>query len=161
MSDMTPVMKSVTHGVDDANADMFKELDAKREAGTLAGNRELAAEGSTSVAIDTSSVFQEKTEEELMKLTKKEILAYAAELAAHTEVLSAAKAEAMAKAAEVSAIHGIPRGKVGETIKQLAEGNPEHPGRGVPYALKAQDGSPRMSSGNSLREPSPVTRVDN
>jgi len=161
MSDMTPVMKSVSHGVADTNADTFAALDTARQAGTLAGNRELAAEGSTPVAIDASIVFQEKTEEELMKLTKKEILAYAADLTAHNEVLSNAKAEQMAKAAEVSAIHGIPRGKVGEAIKQLAEGNPEHPGRGVPYELKAPDGSPRMSSGNAIRKPSAVTRMDN
>jgi hypothetical protein len=153
-------MKSVQHGVADANADTFKELEASREAGTLAGNRELAAEGTVAVAA-SSVVFDEKTEEELMKLTKKEILAYAADLAKHTEALADEKAENMAKAAEVSAIHGIPRGKVGEPIKGLLEGNPDHPGRGVPYALLDDDGEPRMSKGNKKRPPSPVTRADN
>jgi hypothetical protein len=152
-------MKSVQHGVSDDNADTFAKLDASREAGTLAGNRELAAEGVVAESA-SSVVFDEKTEEELMKLTKKEILAYAAALAKHNEALADEKAEQMAKAAEVSAIHGIPRGKVGEPIKHMLEGNPDHPGRGVPYPLLDEDGEPRMSKGNKKRPPSPITRAD-
>ncbi len=161
MSDVTPV-HSTTVGETDATADTFRELEAARAAGTLASNRELAREGeSPEDAIVRIGDFEEKSPEELAKLTKSEILDYYKKLTEHNEKLVELKVEAEARRAERAAIHGIPRGKKGEELPEMKANNPEHPGRGIPYQLKAEDGQPRVSGEQFGRPNKPVTRTDN
>ena len=161
-------IKSVSHGVSsDENAATFAALDKAREAGTLAGNRELAPEGAALPTVEMTEVFAEKSEDELMKLTKRELLQYMADYHVASEKIASAKAEHMVKAAEVAAIHGIPRGKLGEAIEAMLEARPDHPGRGIPYPLLDEDGEPRVTLKARKRKGvitpagTAVTRMDN
>jgi hypothetical protein len=154
--------KSVQHGVTtEDNAKLFDKLESDRKAGKLANNRELAAEGVEAPSVEVDFHFEEKSAAELSKMSKQEVLAYISEFSENAEKLADAKAEHAAKLAEVAAIHGIPRGKLGEPIQAMLENRPDHPGRGVPYALLDDDGEPRMTRGRRGREPQPITRIDN
>lgn len=154
MSDMTPV-HSAEYGTADENKELFAKLDQQREQGKLAEARELAPEGYEPPKLET--IFEEKPEEELKKLTKEKLLEYMKEWSEAQDQIAAAKAEYAAKLAEQAAIHGIPRGKVGEPIQAMLENRPDHPGRRVPYPLMDEDGSPRVSK----RRKKPITRTDN
>lgn len=149
------------------NAELFKQLDAKREAGTLAGTRELAVEGAELDLPTLELSFTEKTEAELEKMSKKDLLAYMAEWHQHAEKIAEARAEHAAKLAERAAIHGIPRGKIGEAIEAMLENRPDHPGRGIPYPLLDDDGNERVTKrarkhkGRVIPKGTPVTRMDN
>jgi hypothetical protein len=165
---MTPVHKTVQVGISsEENADTFKKLDAAREAGDLAGSRELAAEGATLPTTEMREVFAEKSEKELMKLNKADLLKYAMDFAAAAEKIAEAKAEHAAQLAKVAAIHGIPRGKIGEAIEAMLESNPDHPGRGIPYPLVDEEGQPRVTAKDRRRKGvltpkgTAVTRMDN
>jgi len=161
MGNMTPVNPSVEHGVtSEENADLFKALEVKRQAGTLAGARELEAEGSAA-APELVLDFDEKDDAELAKMTKPALLEYMREWSKNADAIAEQKAEHAAKLAERAAIHGIPRGKVGEVITSMLENRADHPGRCVPYPLLNEEGEIRMTVGRRNRKPTAITRQDN
>ena len=158
MGDMIPANKSIQHGVtSDENAKTFNELDTAREAGTLANTPEFDQRATTKLVLK----FNEKSEEELQKLTKADLITYMGDWYKHKDAIQAAQVKHAQDLATRAAIHGIPLRPRGEEIPMLKEGNPDHPGRQIPYNLYDEDGEPKMSKGNKRRKPSHITRTDN
>ena len=166
MSDIQPVHKTVETELSAEDKSLYAELDKRRQDGALAGNRELAPEGFELPTVEDLD-FKELSDEELGKLTKDKLLEYMRGYSEYLKKKAEIETAHAIKLAEVAAVHGIPRGKIGEPIQAMLENTPEHPGRGIPYPLLDEDGEPRVTqkdrrrNGKLFPKGTPVTRMDN
>lgn len=150
MADMIPVHKPVVQG----DNETFKELEQRKAAGTLGTSNVNPA-----APVDLPE-FEEKSDAELEKLTKADLIEYMRAKTAYDQAVAERLRQDDVARAQLSAIHKIPMGKRGETLP-LSENNPDHPGRGIPYALHDEQGNVRVTPDTAKRKGGPVTRQDN
>lgn len=148
---MTPVhSKPVTLG----DNDTFKELEQRRAAGTLGeGN----AQPKAPVELPD---FEEKSDDELAKLSKSDLIAYMKAKAAFDAAMAERERDDAISQARTAAVHKLPMTKKGSRLP-LADNHPDHPGSGVPYPLHDDEGNVRMTADTARRKGGPVTRQDN
>lgn len=143
MSDIKPI-----HVDNESAAAVYKQLDQQAEAGTLASSREYLTEEEAAKLEAEAPKFEEKSDEDIAKMKKEDILAYFKAKAAHDAAAANRRLVEEVEGAKQAAIHGFKRQPKGE---MLATGFK----RGVPTPLKDDEGAPRKNKKGGI-----VTRTD-
>ena len=146
MSDMTPVNPERKP----SPQEVYAELDKAQKAGTLAQNREYSTEAMAPSEAVVKSSFKELSDEDILKLTKQEMLEYLKASQVHAALVKDAEVAAEGEASKRAAIHGLVRRPVGEELP--GDGGYK---RGVPKQLLDKEGEPRVNKRGSA-----VTRTD-
>ena len=147
MSDMTPVNPEAPK---QTAAETYAELEKAHKAGTLAQNREYSTEAMAPAEAVVKSSFKELADEDILKLTKQEMLEYLKASQVHSALVKDAEVAAEGEASKRAAIHGMVRRPIGEDLP--GDGGYK---RGIPKQLLDKEGEPRVS-----KEGTPVTRTD-